>query len=82
MDEASDIPDAVHEAFSEIRSGRSGPVYLQVPHRVLAGTTDIELREPSPVIKSGPSKDFINRISGVVTKCEKPVIIVGQRVVS
>tara|TARA_Y100000588_G_scaffold62211_3_gene61632 strand:+ start:43392 stop:44951 length:1560 start_codon:yes stop_codon:yes gene_type:complete len=79
VDEASDIPDAVHEAFSEIRSGRSGPVYLQVPHRVLAGTTDIELREPSPAIKTRPSKEIINRISGVVTKCEKPVIIVGQR---
>jgi acetolactate synthase-1/2/3 large subunit len=79
VEAASDIPDAVHEAFSEIRTGRSGPVYLEVPHGVLAGTTDVELREPSPVIKLPPRKEIMNGISEEVSKCEKPVIIVGER---
>ena len=45
---AADVAGAVHDAFLSMRTGRPGPAYLEVPHRVLAATADTEPRESAP----------------------------------
>ena len=74
---AADVPGAVHEAFGEIRTGRPGPVYLEVPHRVLAAEADVELREPAPPSAAGPSAKSIQDGATALAASERPAILVG-----
>ena len=42
----ADVPAIVHEAFYHLKTGRPRPVYVEVPHEVLAAEAEVKLLEP------------------------------------
>ena len=44
--DAKDVPEVVHEAFYQLKSGRPRPVEIEIPPETLAEEADIELLEP------------------------------------
>ena len=77
IEDAADVPGAVHDAFGEMGTGRPGPVYLEVPHRVLAAEADIELREPAPPSTAEPSPTIFRDGAAALAASGRPAILVG-----
>ncbi|MDA1347477.1 MAG: thiamine pyrophosphate-binding protein [Chloroflexi bacterium] len=77
IEKAVDVPGAVHHAFGEMRTGRPGPVYLEVPHRVLAAEADVELREPAPPAAAEPTPNSVEEGAAALAASERPAILVG-----
>ena len=42
----ADVPTVIHEAFRHLKTGRPRPVYIEVPHEVLAAEEEVKLLEP------------------------------------
>ena len=42
----AEVPEAVHEAFHQLKTGRPRPVEIEIPPETLAEVADVELREP------------------------------------
>ena len=82
VEDAADVPAAVHEAFREMRSGRPGPAYLQVPHRVLSAEADAELREPAPPPVAVPDPKSIEEAATALVAAERPAVLVGGHITS
>ncbi len=80
--ETKDLPQILHEAFYICRTGRPGPVLIDVPKDVSAGTTvpdynvsiDIPGYNPAPVIDS----EKIELASTMIAEASKPVILAGH----
>ena len=77
---AADVPGAVHDAFLSMRSGRPGPAYLEVPHRVLAATADTEPREPAPPPEVAPDPGSIEDGANALSAARRPAILVSGRI--
>ena len=77
-----ELPHIVAEAFYLARSGRPGPVHLDVPKDIFLATTDIETPSEVKVPGYRPAemgdKGMIRRAAEAISKAEKPVIIAGH----
>ena len=80
VERAADVPDAVHEAFQQMWTGRPGPVYLQVPHRVLSAEADTELMDPTPRPVAGLDPKNIEDAAAALVAAERLAMVVGGRV--
>ena len=78
---AQDLPRVLKEAFYIARTGRPGPVVVDVSKDVFNATIDfhypesVELRGYKPVFANDPSK--IDLVVQALAKAEKPLIFVG-----
>jgi acetolactate synthase-1/2/3 large subunit len=77
-----EIPDVVEKAFRALRSGRPGPVVLEFPDDVLAGSTTADIpplveREPGP----SPDPDRIQGVSKPLADAGMPMILAGSAVI-
>lgn len=52
-----DVPDAVAEAFRQMRTGRPRPVLIEMPPDVGVEREDVTLRNPAPVSRIVPSPE-------------------------
>ena len=83
---ALDIPRVIKEAFYIARSGRPGPVVVDIPKDVQQAMTQpifpskIELRGYKPEKKADDLA--LNEILGLIEKAEKPVLYVGGGIIS
>ena len=73
---AEDVPGMIHEAFRQIRKGRPGPIYIEIPQRVLAAEVDVELREPARPSAAVPSPKSLQDGTAAMIDAEKPAILV------
>src|SRR5438552_11148210 len=78
---AARIADRMRRAFTLLRSGRPGPVLLEIPVDVAAE----ELKEPLvyravPRTRTGPDPEAIRDAVGVLLAAERPMIWAGQGV--
>lgn len=77
-----ELPHIVAEAFYLARSGRPGPVHLDVPKDIFLATTDIETPTEVKVPGYRPAgighKDMIRRAAKAISEAEKPIIIAGH----
>ncbi len=74
-----EVPGLVRRAWSEMLSGRPGPVAVEVPHDVLQAQGDIELLTP-PAGEDGrtkPDAAQIRRIAAILKAATFPIIYVG-----
>lgn len=80
------LPDMVARAFQIARSGRPGPVYLQVPIDVsYAVTEDESLEYPRGDLKvagPAPSAEKADEIIALLSKAKHPAIVAGAGVVN
>lgn len=82
----NDLPRVVKEAFHIARTGRPGPVLIDIPKDVAAGICSrgaperVELRGYKPTYKGHPNQ--IRNAARLMQEAERPVIFVGGGVIS
>ncbi len=83
VETASRIPEYMALAFRKARSGRPGPVYLDLPSDVLsAGVEEDEVKWPAmqPTPRPGGDPALIKQAAALLMKAERPMMIVGKGV--
>jgi acetolactate synthase I/II/III large subunit len=78
---ARSIPNRFLRAFTLLRSGRPGPVMLEIPVDVARETLPGPLEyNPPPAVRIGPDPAAIRDAARLLLKCERPMIWAGQGV--
>ena len=72
-----EAPDAVTEAFRQMRTGRPRPVLIEMSPETGVEREDVQLREPAPVSHIVPSADDLRRAIGVIMESRLPIIYAG-----
>jgi acetolactate synthase-1/2/3 large subunit len=79
------LAEVTRMAFREMWSGRPGPVQLEIPAPVLAGTGDessVRMLEPSAYRPAPPqtSESQLEQVAELLASAERPVVIAGSGV--
>ncbi len=78
-----DIPEAVHEAFYQLKSGRPRPVEIEIPPETLADVDEIELLEPvSEGLRQAADRESVRNAAQIVAAAENPLLLAGGGVIS
>ena len=72
-----DIPDAVTEAFRQMRTGRPRPVLIEMPPETGVEREEVRLRDPAPVSHIVPSPDDLRRAVDLIVDSRLPIIYAG-----
>lgn len=74
-----DLPQVMREAFYLMRSGKPGPVLIDMPLDVQMAEIDfdIDAYEPMPVTLKQPKPEDIEAAVDLLAQAQKPVIIMG-----
>ncbi|WP_405609786.1 glyoxylate carboligase [Streptomyces sp. NBC_01511] len=82
--EAAQVPGVFQQAFHLMRSGRPGPVLIDLPIDVQLTEIefDIETYEPLPVHKPSASRAQIAKALTLLTASERPLIVAGGGVIN
>ena len=79
---ASDIPNAVNEAFVQLNTGRPRPVEIEIPPETLAEQTSAELVEPEIISPKGINESDLKILITELLKSKNPLLWVGGGVIS
>ncbi|MGA7277816.1 MAG: thiamine pyrophosphate-binding protein [Desulfocapsaceae bacterium] len=77
IDSAERIPEYISHAFHMAMSGRAGPVVLALPQDMLHETAGSTLLEPAHVIEAHPGPEDMQKLSSLIAKAERPVLMLG-----
>ncbi|MGO3190662.1 MAG: glyoxylate carboligase [Microbacterium sp.] len=82
--EAAQVPGAFQQAFQLMRSGRPGPVLLDLPIDVQMTEIefDIDTYEPLPVVKPAASRRQAEKAIDMLTAHAHPVLIAGGGIIN
>ncbi len=72
-----EIPDAVCEAFRQMRTGRSRPVLLEIPPEAGVERDEVELRSPAKFSRIVPSQENLREAAHVIAQSDLPLIFAG-----
>ncbi|MEU2185094.1 glyoxylate carboligase [Streptomyces thermolilacinus] len=82
--EAAQVPGVFQQAFHLMRSGRPGPVLIDLPIDVQLAEIDFdpETYEPLPVYKPAATRAQIEKAISFLLESERPLIVAGGGVIS
>ncbi|CAN5555532.1 glyoxylate carboligase [soil metagenome] len=82
--EPAQVPGSFQKAFQLMRSGRPGPVLLDLPIDVQMAEIefDIDTYEPLPVAKPGTTRAQAEKALTMVLEAERPLIVAGGGIVN
>ncbi|MFH9751029.1 glyoxylate carboligase [Streptomyces griseus] len=82
--EAAQVPGVFQQAFHLMRTGRPGPVLIDLPIDVQLTEIefDPELYEPIPVHKPAASRKQIERAIQMLNASERPVLVAGGGIIN
>ncbi|MEW2553612.1 glyoxylate carboligase [Streptomyces zhihengii] len=82
--EAAQVPGVFQQAFHLMRSGRPGPVLIDLPIDVQLTEIDFdpETYEPLPVYKPTATRAQIEKAIGFLLESERPLIVAGGGIVN
>ncbi len=82
--EPAQVPQTFQQAFHVMRSGRPGPVLIDLPFDVQMAEIefDPELYEPLPVYRPAASRKQIDRALDLLAASDKPLIVAGGGVIN
>ncbi|EJN2862821.1 TPA: glyoxylate carboligase [Salmonella enterica subsp. enterica serovar Blockley] len=82
--EAALVPRVLQQAFHLMRSGRPGPVLVDLPFDVQVAEIefDPDIYEPLPVYKPAASRVQIEKALEMLIQSERPVIVAGGGVIN
>ncbi|NMN99746.1 glyoxylate carboligase [Gordonia sp. TBRC 11910] len=82
--EPAQLPGTFQKAFALMRSGRPGPVLLDLPFDVQMATIefDIDLYEPLPVSTPRASRKQAERALDMLTASARPLIVAGGGIIN
>ncbi|MDR2050719.1 MAG: biosynthetic-type acetolactate synthase large subunit [Deltaproteobacteria bacterium] len=81
----SSLPAIISQAFYLARSGRPGPVLVDLPKNVIVGKTDcvwpesVQMRSYNP--NYIPNVSQLRKVADLLAKAEKPVFLIGGGVI-
>ena len=75
--EVEEIPEAVHEAFHQLTTGRPRPVELEIPPDTLARSGVADIIEPEMYPRKSGSVTKIQQAAELLGKAKKPIIYAG-----
>ena len=78
------VPRAFQQAFHLMRSGRPGPVLIDLPFDVQMAEIefDIDTYEPLPVYKPAASRKQVEKAFDMLMAAEKPLIVAGGGIIN
>src|SRR3989454_7126503 len=82
--EPAQVPRAFQQAFHLMRSGRPGPVLIDLPFDVQMAEIefDIDTYEPLPVYKPAATRKQIEKALAMLDEADRPVIIAGGGIIN
>src|SRR5438128_3151130 len=82
--EPAQVPGAFQQAFHLMRSGRPGPVLIDLPFDVQMGEIefDVDTYEPLPVYKPRATRAQIEKALAMINKAERPLIVAGGGIIN
>lgn len=82
--EPGQVPRVFQQAFHVMRSGRPGPVLIDLPFDVQVAEIefDIDTYEPLPVYKPKASVKQLEKVLAMLREAKKPVIVAGGGVIN
>src|SRR5262245_60609377 len=82
--EPAQVPRAFQQAFHLMRSGRPGPVLIDLPFDVQMAEIefDIDTYEPLPVYKPAATRRQIEKALDMLQTAEKPLIVAGGGIIN
>ena len=74
------LPLAIKQAFGLLRTGRPGPVNIDVPLNVFQETAEVEIPDPDPRVNQRFPGELraIDRALELLLAARRPVVLVGQ----
>ena len=78
------VPRVFQQAFHVMRSGRPGPVLIDLPLDVQLAEIefDVETYEPLPVYKPAASRRQIEKALSMINESERPLIVAGGGIIN
>jgi tartronate-semialdehyde synthase len=78
------VPRVFQQAFHIMRSGRPGPVLIDLPNDVQMGEIefDDETYEPLPVYKPAATRRQIEKAMAMLAEAERPLIVAGGGIIN
>ena len=82
--EPAQVPRAFQQAFHEMRSGRPGPVLIDLPFDVQMAEIefDIDSYEPLPVYKPAATRKQVEKALDMLAASSKPLIVAGGGIIN
>jgi tartronate-semialdehyde synthase len=82
--EAAQVPGAFAQAFHLMRSGRPGPVLLDLPFDVQMTEIDfdIDAYEPLAVHKPAPTRAQVDKALDLLASAERPLVVAGGGIIN
>ncbi|MFN3415313.1 MAG: glyoxylate carboligase [Caldimonas sp.] len=82
--EPAQVPRAFQQAFHLMRSGRPGPVLIDLPFDVMQAEIefDIDTYEPLPVYKPAATRRQIEKALEMLDSAERPLIVAGGGIIN
>jgi thiamine pyrophosphate-dependent acetolactate synthase large subunit-like protein len=82
INQAGRVPELMRRAFTKLRTGRPGPVLLEIPGDVADEAIDdaAVVYDPPPMIRVAADPDAISRAASALLAAERPLIHAGQGV--
>lgn len=82
--EPAQVPGVFQQAFHLMRSGRPGPVLIDLPFDVMQTEIefDIDTYEPLPVYKPSATRKQIEKAIGMLCTSERPLIVAGGGIIN
>jgi acetolactate synthase-1/2/3 large subunit len=82
----AEIPEMVNNAFYLASTGRPGPVLIDLPKNIQAGTADVEFTNKISIrgykLITEPKPGKISQASDLLAKAERPIILAGGGAIS
>ena len=72
-----EVPDAVFEAFRQMRTGRPRPVLIEVPPEAGVEREEVELRNPARISRIVPSPQDLREAARFISNSSRPLIYAG-----
>ena len=78
------VPRLFQQAFHVMRSGRPGPVLIDLPFDVQMAEIefDIDTYEPLPVYKPGATRAQVEKALAMLNESERPLIVAGGGIIN
>ena len=72
-----EVPDAVFEAFRQMRTGRPRPVLIEMPPEAGVEREEVMLRNPTRISRIVPSGEDLQEAVSVIAQAQMPLIFAG-----
>ena len=80
--DAKDVPETVHEAFYQLKSGRPRPVEIEIPPETLEEQDEIEILEPVNYERPAASAESIQQGADIIAGASNVIIWAGGGAIS